>query len=256
MEVGHVGSMEHLMWLGYHRFRLEAKQWEKRAKDARFASAEGVLNMRSSRRRSSFLGPDGEMGYLSYKTIPNWLWHGPGVGTGGDRSAHFGLSGIMNYIIAPSTPRACQDALPLTTRGGSDENVCRFRRIFKGYIDHGISFVLGVESGGHFNTVIGYRGDAEQVAEPFYIYTAEPLDGWGRPKERLPGRWRRMNVVSESMFGEGGLIYQMICWNHSLTPGWAQEVDAKNGNRWLTGRGPPTADPLRDPLEGKFREAN
>jgi len=196
------------------------------------------------------------MGYLSYKTIPNWLWHGPSVGTGGDRNAHFGLTGILNYIIAPGTSRACQDALPLTTHGGSDENVRRFRRIFKGYIDHELSFVLGIESGGHFNTVIGYRGDSEQAAEPFYIYTAEPLDGWGRPKERLPGRWRRMNVVSENMFGKAGLIYQMICWNHSLTPGWAQEVDAQNGNRWLTGRRPPATDLLQDPLGGIFGEVD
>ena len=81
---------------------------------------------------------------------------------------------------------------------------------------------------------------------------ADPLDGWGRPKERLPGRWRRLNATSENLFSGNQVIYQYVCWNQHLNGGcdeggWAREVDRRNGNDWLCGRHVPEQDPLGGP---------
>lgn len=261
VNVGYVGSMEHIMWLGYHRVRLAKEREHWNANDLRFMSLGGDLNIEASGSTTSVHGPSGRMGYLRSDAIPGWLWHGPAVGTGHDRDAHTGLTGIMNYIIAGSNRRARHDAMPLTTFGRNEGEAMAVRRIFKGYVDHNIAVVLCIESGGHFNVVIGYRGKAGSPDEPFYIYTADPLDGWGRPKESCPGRWRRMAVIKGHLFGggdaEGQLIYQMICWNQHLRGGcapngWAQKIDRANGNDWLCGRLPPRVDPLHDPLSGKF----
>jgi len=261
VDVGYAGSMEHIMWIGYHRARLATGRENWNADDPQFMSPEGDLNTDATERATSVHGPEGQMGYLSFGTIPKWLWHGSGVGTGHDRDAHNGLTGVMNYIVAGSTRRATRDAMPLTAFGRNEHEVMAMRRIFKGYIDHDISMVLGIESGGHFNVVIGYRGRAGSPDEAFHIYTAEPLDGWGRPEESCPGRWRRMAVLKDHLFGGRAtgdqLIHQMVCWNHHLRggcgpTGWARKIDRANGNDWLCGRLPPPADPLHDPLRGKF----
>jgi hypothetical protein len=159
----------------------------------------------------------------------------------------------MNYIDAKRWGRGCQDARPLTAFSRNDDEVRAFRRIVRGFIDHKIPLLLGVESGGHFNVIIGYRGDTERVDRPFWLYTADPLDGWGRPKARLPGTWRRMNATSDTLFNGGKLIYQYVPWNQHLhggcdQGGWARAIDERNGTAWLCGRPVPAEDPLDDPL--------
>jgi len=256
VDVGYVGSLEHLMWLGYRRIRLTPGRGEWNDGDPLFMSPAGELNTRASSAEAATLSPSGEMDYLESAPvghIPNWLWRGRGVGTRSDDNAWEQLPGIMNYVVASKWGRGWRDALPLTAYSRTDDEVRAFRRIAKGFVDHGISLVLGVESGEHFNALIGYRGEVEEVDKPFFIYTADPLDGWGRDKSRQPGRWRRMNAVADNLFNGRKLIYQYVCWNHHLAGGcdpggWAREVDAQNGNSWLCGREVPLEDPLGDVL--------
>ncbi|MGD8239072.1 MAG: hypothetical protein PVH68_11000 [Armatimonadota bacterium] len=256
VDVGYVGSMEHIMWLGYHRARLIPERGRWNGDDPEFMSPAGDLNSDIGKASVSTLAPDGEMDYLAFADggrVPNWLWRGKAVGTRGDGNGWEGLPGIMNYIVAGMWRRGCRDARPLTAFSRSDDEVRAFRRIVKGFIDHQTAIVLGMESGGHFNALIGYRGDTEDVEHPFFIYTADPLDGWGRPEARLPGRWRRMNAIGQHMFNGRKLIYQYVCWHQHLEGGcepggWAHEVDRKNGNNWLCGRPVPADDPIGDPL--------
>jgi hypothetical protein len=258
VDVGYVGSMEHIMWLGYHRHRLRAGRSDWNADKPDFMSPDGILNSEPGPDKVSTLGPQGEMAYLSFAEtgcVPSWLWRGPGVGTRGDNNGWDGLPGIMNYVVAGVWRRGCQDARPLTAFSRTDDEVRAFRRIVKGFIDHDIPVLLGIESGGHFNVIIGYRGDVEAVSQAFLIHTADPLDGWGRPEDRLPGRWRRMNAVAENLFNGRKLIYQYVCWNQHRDGGceqggWARQVDQLNGNEWLCGRPVPADDPLHDPLAG------
>jgi hypothetical protein len=217
----------------------------------------GVLNTAASDREKGFLALDGDMDYLSFRQIPSWLWRGRAVGCGGSTNYQGGLTGIMNYIFSGRRDGPWRDARPLFLYGNSDAEVVATRRIIKGFIDHGISVVAGVDSGGHFNTVIGYRGEIEPVDAPFWVYTADPLNGWGRSEERQPGTWRRTLVTAENLYANEGVFMALILWNQhaeggaslNFRPGdWAQAVDRTNGNTWLTGKVPPAVDPLADPL--------
>jgi len=236
------GSMEHIMWLGYHRYRMGTGQENWNGGDTRFMTADGVLNTN----------------WLASTSTWSWWWYGKGVGTGVDSNSSYGLTGIMNYYFANRLGLGCRDALPMTAYSSPAYRLTAFKRLVKGFVDHGIPIVLGIESGGHFNTLMGYKGDPEISEVPFYIYTADPLDGWGRSEATQPGTWRRIQVTDKSMFInnaglKSGLIWQYVCWNQHLnggceTNGWATEVDRLNGNTWLTGRPVPQTDPLGDAL--------
>jgi hypothetical protein len=257
VQIGYDGSMEHLMWLGYHRKRLLREHTRWNDGDSTFMTVGGVLNTAASDLEKGFLALDGDMDYLSFTHIPGWLWRGRAVGCGGSTNYHGGLTGIMNYIYSGRRDGPWRDARPLFLYGNTDSEVVATRRIIKGFIDHGIAVVAGVDSGGHFNTVIGYRGVVEPVESPFWVYTADPLNGWGRSEERQPGTWRRILVTAENLYANEGILMALIIWNHhaeggaaaDFRPGeWAQAVDRANGNNWLTGNLPPAVDPLSDPL--------
>ncbi|MCA9027422.1 MAG: hypothetical protein KDA86_19590 [Planctomycetaceae bacterium] len=257
VNVGYRGSMEHLMWLGYrrHRMGLDMTSWN--AGNNQFMTTAGVLNTADSSQPVSFLESGNDMDYLSTAMIPAWLWNGPAVGCGGSSSYYTGLPGIMNYIFSGDRNGPWRDARPLYLNGNNDAEVVAARRVIKGFIDHNISVVCGVDSGGHFNTVIGYRGDVSPASADFWVYTADPLNGWGRSEERQPGTWRRMLVNQQSLNGDSGLFMAMIVWNQHAAgnasvnfrpDNWAQEVDRLNGNNWLTGSTwrPHDRDPLND----------
>lgn len=256
VDVGYVGSMEHLMWLGLRRLRLQEGMADWNNAEPLLMSPEGVLNTEPIPGKLHLLNPNGEMDHLPFVpegVIPSWLWRSPGIGTRTDDNGWDKLPGIMNYVVAGVWGKGCKDARPRTIFSRTDDEVRAFRRSVKGYIDHGISLLLGVEAGGHFNVIIGYHGDTEDVAASFHLYTADPLDGWGRPEERQPGRWRRLDAVAENMFNGRGLMTQYVCWNQHLDggcepEGWAREVDERNGNEWLCGRPVPVEDPLGDAI--------
>jgi hypothetical protein len=138
--------------------------------------------------------------------------------------------------------------MPLMLDARTDADVVAFRRIIKGFIDNGISLVCAVEENHHFNALIGYRGSVSPATEPFYVYTADPLDGWGRSNPaNQPLTWRRVDLVRENMNAGKKLFTALLCWNHHAAGGanaqfrrgnWASLVDGQNGNSWLTGRRP------------------
>ncbi len=223
------GSMEHIMWLGYHNHRRWDESWN--WDDTRFMSTDGILNTN----------------WLSTKSCWAWWWYGGAVGWGAENNNFQGLIGVMNYCFANRYGLGCRDALPYATHSYDDAWVTAFKRMVKGFVDHGIPNVLAIESGGHFNVLMGYRGDPENSLEPFYIYTADPLDGWGRGAATQPGTWRRIQVTQQSMKNGSGLIVSYACWNQHLnggcdTNGWATEVDRLNGTELLTGRPVPQTD--------------
>lgn len=264
VDVGYRGSPEHLLWLGLHRRRLEldASTWNGghvSTDAAFFMDRDGLLDTRSSGVPRSKLEEGRNMSYLSYADFPRWLWKHPGVGSGGTWAHARGLPGIMNYVFSGQRNGPFRDAMPLDFTKRGDADVVRYRRIVKGFIDHGIAVVLGVDDGGHFNALIGYKGSVSPASASFVIYTADPLDGWGRAEHRQPLRWRRMEFKGSNLRGGTGVIAGMICWNHhaaggapvNFAPsGWAADVDRQNGNDWLTGktRQPPANDYLRDAL--------
>jgi hypothetical protein len=234
VDVGHFGSQEHLMWLGYHRRRLGAGDANWNGDELRFMSTDGMLltNIVSGQ--------------------PAWCKYGRGIGTKGESNGYWGLPGIMNYIIAKAWKRGCDDARPKFYYA-QDRSAIVFRRTVKGFIDNGISLIVCVESRGHFNALIGYLGDTEDLSKPFYIYTADPLDGWGRPYDRQPLRWRRINAIKSNFLYESGLITALVIWNQHLNGGclpggWAYEIDQANMDNTLCGRPNPVQDPLNDPM--------
>jgi hypothetical protein len=264
--VGYRGSMEHIMWLGYHRMRLGLDLGEWNDGNDNFLSRQGVMNLTASGRDKSFLAVGTDMDYLSFTGIPKWLWNGAPVGCDGIN--YIGLTGVMNYIFSGQADGPWRDARFMALRGETDAEVVKIRRLLKGYIDHDISLVSGVDGGGHFNAIIGYRGTVSPASEDFWVYTADPLNGWGRAAERQPGTFRRIKVSRDNLGAGGGALMGVILWNHhadgtaavSAATGtplsrfrrgtWAEEVDRENGNDWLTGsaRQPRATDTLGDRL--------
>jgi hypothetical protein len=165
----------------------------------------------------------------------------------------------MNYLLSGGRSDPWRDAMPLPFNGNNDAEVIAYRRIVKAFIDHNISLVCGVEDGHHFNALIGYKGAVSPASAPFYIYTADPLDGWGRSEFRQPLRWRRINLVAGNLRSGNKLLTGTIAWNQHAEGGadvkfrpskWGYQVDGENGNNWLCGRSrrPAPSDPLSDPL--------
>jgi hypothetical protein len=259
VDVGYSGSMEHIMWLGYHRRRLEAgnRRWND-GKTNSFMSADGVLVTTPQLAKLRF--DKGRLDYYSGDSIPSWMWDGPAVGYAHGKDYSTGLPGIMNYIFSGGRNGPWRDAMPLSFDARADAAVVAYRRVIKGFIDNGISVVCVVEGGGHFNALIGYRGSVSPATAPFYIYTADPLDGWGRSNpDNQPLTWRRILVVRANMLAGNMLLRSIICWNHHAAGGaekefrrgdWAGLVDRENGRPWLLGgdRQPQEKDPLNDPL--------
>lgn len=258
VDVGYAGSMEHLMWLGYHRRRLNIDGFNWNAGRPDFMDRDGVLVTRPAVQKTRFDG--NKLDYYAGEFIPSWMTRGPAVGYWDGADTYTGLTGIMNYIFSGGRNGPWRDAIPLSMPGNTDAQVVAYRRIVKGFIDHGISVACGVEDGGHFNALIGYRGAVSPASATFYVYTADPLDGWGRDPDNQPLTWRRIPLTRENLGANLKLFVSIICWNHhaeggadvQFRPGdWAQSVDRANGNTWLTGpeRQPTVRDPLNDPLE-------
>jgi len=155
------GSMEHIMWLGYHRHRLYDGSENWNDDETRFMTTEGVLNTN----------------WIS--SFPAWSWckYGPAVGSSNSDTGQFGFPGIMNYVFANRFGLGCRDALAVGAYSSTVEELTVFKRMVKGFIDHGIPVVVVVESGGHFNTLMGYRGDPTNPEAAFYshVLPAKPV---------------------------------------------------------------------------------
>jgi hypothetical protein len=96
--------------------------------------------------------------------------------------------------------------------------------------------VVGVENGGHFNVLIGYW----DTDAGFYVYTADPLDGWGRPFYSKPMRWRRILLHPEALAGQVGVLCGIMPFGHSEQgyygdDRWARRIDERFGKATLCG---------------------
>jgi hypothetical protein len=114
--------------------------------------------------------------------------------------------------------------------GGNFASLNRLKEVIRGFIDHNIPLTIGVENGGHFNTLMGYW----DVGPYFYVYTADPLDGWGRLFSKKPMRWRRMLLTPETLPGGAKCIVSMMLYGYAGSA-WAHNIDARFDPDILTG---------------------
>jgi hypothetical protein len=155
--------------------------------------------------------------------VQSWIEEGPACGTTGVGGTERGLPWVANQYPRAGVP----DAYPVSTSLGAGKNFAslhHLQSVIAGYIDHGVPIVVGVENGGHFNTVIGYW----ERSDGFWIYTAEPLDGWGRPYHRKPMRWRKIKLDTDVLPEGTGVLSGMILFGHGAScrnNGWAAKID-------------------------------
>lgn len=165
-------------------------------------------------------GPDG-IGFLQV-----WDSCSPRVGTEvGDESRGdhlgLGLAGVANRANAYTAGR---NADARVIDNGMLSGAEHFRAIVAGFIDHDIPLVVGVERGGHFNTIVGYW----DLGSLFYMYTADPLDGGIRQYEKKPMRWQRFAVTQALL--DSGIVSGLLVFDHTTdggcdTGGWAAHID-------------------------------
>jgi hypothetical protein len=109
--------------------------------------------------------------------------------------------------------------------GKDFENIEHVKAVIKGFIDQKIPLVAVVDNRGHFNTLMGYW----EHGDDFYIYTADPLDGWGRPFHNKPMRWRKMLLTIDAADARVfiGFVKYGIKTVDCVTAGWAKEIDTR-----------------------------
>ncbi|MBM4025967.1 MAG: calcium-binding protein [Planctomycetes bacterium] len=237
-DVGYPLSMEHIMWNWFHEKRQRDPAW---SGEAGFLGADGRLNTADSSTQGSFYDIRYDIGNVNWNpatgqatgAVQQWLKNCPGVGWGNDGDQNAGLPFVANQYSD-----GCNDAYPVSITigtGGRFKSMAHLQAVIEGFINHDIPLVIAVENGGHFNVLIGYW----QAGSSYYLYTAEPLDGWGRPFYGKPMRWRRM-ILSDDMLPNGtGTLVGMMLYGHAVRRGvgadWAQKIDRDYGSNLLCG---------------------
>ncbi len=238
VDVGYHLSMEHITWNWFHERRQREPTW---TEDPSFMGADGRLNTADSTSQGSAFDIRYDIGNVNWTAatgsstgaVQQWLKNCPGVGWGDDGDQTTGLPFVANQYSD-----GCNDAYPISITigsGGHFKSMAHLQAVIEGFINHDIPLVVGVENGGHFNVLIGYW----RAGSSYYIYTAEPLDGWGRPFYGKPMRWRRM-VLSDDMLRDGtGTLVGMMLYGHAARRGvgadWARQIDEDFGSNLLCG---------------------
>jgi len=224
VDVGYLLSMEHIMYEAFHKAREDNNSWVWKLNT--FMDGNGRLITSDGTRTGSFYEIQYNIGHVVWNPatgtatgrVQKWLECCPGVGLG-----------RLSYV-ANKYSHGVEDARGLWTTigsGGNFENIDHLKAVIKGFIDHDIPLVLAVENSGHYNALIGYweRGD------DFYIYTADPLDGWGRPFYSKPMRWKRIRLTPDALSDGAAVVSGMILYGHSesscASGGWAREIDSR-----------------------------
>jgi hypothetical protein len=240
-DVVHVGyklSMEHIMYEGYvndyshNHWDTTHPNWYP---NTNFISADFVLNTGANNCGDAndcaeFYGINYPLAWAAWDStagkwlgdLQNWMINGQAVGTSG-RDPDGGLAFVANKYA----PANMKDALPVSTNfsAGDFQDMNHLKAVIKNYVDNHIPAVIAVDDGGHFNTLMGYW----ETRNGFYIYTADPLDGWGRPYYNKPMRWRRI-LLNTHTLDQGGIVGIML-FGHtpsgcSGSNPWAQRIDA------------------------------
>ncbi|MHC4808470.1 MAG: calcium-binding protein [Planctomycetota bacterium] len=244
VDVGYELSMEHIMWEWYHEKRQREPGWNE---GGSFMTADGRLNTDDATQgwlpndhQGWFYEITYDMGNINWDAatkqatgpVQKWLKHSHAVGWR-DNEQQVGLAYVANKFSG-----GINDAKPIALTvgaGGNFKSFSHLKAVIEGFINHGIPLVVAVENGGHFNTLIGYWN----VGSTFYIYTAEPLDGWGRPFYNKPMRWRRI-VLNANMLATGtGTLVGIMPYGHATQVGvgadWARQIDNKYNSDVLCG---------------------
>ena len=232
------------MWEWFHEKRQREPGWNE---GGSFMTADGLLNADNATQgwlpndhQGWFYDITYDMGNVNYNPatgtttglVQKWLKHSPGVGWS-DYEQQLGLAYVANKFSG-----GMNDGRPIPITVGGGENFRSFshlRAVIEGFINHGIPLVVAVEKGGHFNTLMGYWN----IGSTFYIYTAEPLDGWGRPFYNKPMRWRKM-LLNEDLLDTGtGTVVGLMLYGHAVQAGrgadWAQQLDQDYNSELLCG---------------------
>jgi hypothetical protein len=243
VDVGYLLSQEHIMYEGFHRERELDHDWFYPKEDTashNFMEPDGRLNTDDGSDAGWHFEIEYSLGNVDWNPVSDtaigqvqmWTQCCPGVGWKGEDG--YNESGLP--YIANKFSSGAGDAYPVTIRMGTGEKFANLRHvqlIVKGFIDHKIPLLIAVEDGGHFNTLIGYwdRGSS------FYIYTADPLDGWGRVFYNKPMRWRKILLNEEAI--RGRVVKSFMFYGHSQgchgTDDWAREIDMQFGRNTLCG---------------------
>jgi len=242
VDVGYKLSMEHIMYEGYHRyFSIPEDGWP--PNDPDFISGgsletddhpqgatpcDGTVHFESG----AYYEIAYDIGEVDYNSttrtttglVQKWTYHGPAVGTYCDGCTDRGLPFVANKY----TPWV-EDAYPIDTsigKRGRFASLAHLITVIKAFIDHNLPLVVALERGGHFNTIVGY----ESTASGFSIYTADPLDGYGRPWENKPMRWRKIPLNENAVKGKAGVVVALILFGHAQGgcgsgTVWAEEID-------------------------------
>jgi hypothetical protein len=229
-DLGYHLSMEHLMYVGYKRYRaLGRPGWA--AAIPGFMDAGGVLDTTLAG-AGAFYQIRYDLGAVDYNAttgvttgqLERWIENGPAVGTdcSGAGCREAGLPWVANQF--PLAGHA--DAIPLNAETGF-ASLDHLKAVIKGLVDNNLAAVVGVDDGGHFNTLIGYW----QQSDGFYIYTADPLDGWGQPFYLKPMRWRKIKLDAAALPSGAASLVMLMPFGHgqSCSGGWASQLDATYG---------------------------
>jgi hypothetical protein len=231
VDVGYLLSMEHIMYEAFHKAREDDPHWNYALNS--FMDSAGRLNTSDGGGQGSSFEIRYDIGHVDWNPatgtttgkVQKWCECCPGVGFG-----------RLSYVANKYSPDV-QDARGIgitIDSGGNFGDFDHLKAVIKGFIDHGIPLVVSVENGGHYNTLIGYREDGDN----FYIYTADPLDGWGRPFYNKPMRWRRILLTHDMIDAEavdGLIIYGHAATGCSGSDSWAQEIDSRYHSDILCG---------------------
>lgn len=242
VDVGYKLSMEHIMYEGYHNYFGIDSDWKDRVPAPNFLEGEHQLNTsdHTGGGNGAFFQIRYDIGHVDWnpatKTtsglVQKWTNYGAAVGWEGQGIRNRGLPYVANKFAG-----SYADAYPVDTKiGGSGKfaSLDHFRAVIRGFIDHNIPVVIGVEGGGHFNTLIGYWDSSAG----FFIYTADPLDGWGRPFYGKPMRWKKIRVTDSTF--RAGVLAGMMFYGHSKTgcgtpTSWAGKIDSDYAKNSLCG---------------------
>jgi hypothetical protein len=240
--LGYKLSTEHIMYLGYKRYRERRTTWASAIPG--FMDDHGKLDSDladANKNDGTWYEIPYDIGNVTYNhttgaingQVQRWMSKGEAVGHDGAGLTDVGLPWVANRY-----PRGgVRDAYPVNTTVGSGRtftSLSHLKAVIRGFIDHNIPVVAEVENGGHFNTVVGYW----ERSDGFWIYTADPLDGWGRPYYRKPMRWRKLKLDGSVLKTGVGLFTGLILYGHGTAcsgSGWAREIDRAYGRATLCG---------------------
>lgn len=231
VDVGYHLSTEHIIYENFHHKRQEDPSFVDKV--PAFMDADGRLNTNDARPISGGRIRDASYYEIQYNIgNVNWLPSIP-LSQGNVQMWAENCSGVgftnLEYIANKFCGPVC-DAKFVDMSYGRGQKLVSFahlKDVIESFIDNNIPLLINIEDGHHYNALMGYW----DLGKDFYIYTADPLDGWGRPFYLRPMRWRKIKVNSDSLPGGSKALGAVMVYGHSRGdldgPGWARDIDSR-----------------------------